>query len=63
MALIKNNIIIIIFGTGKIDLLSFEKWVKRFKMLISAKKWKNTVFGGLIHLVRQNIVVIGGQNK
>lgn len=63
MALAKNNIIIITFGIGKTDLLSLEKWVEGFKMFVSAKKWKNTGFGGLIHLVRQNVVVIGGQNK
>lgn len=63
MALAKDSIIVITFGTGRTDPLSFEKWVEGLEMLVSAREWKSTGFGGLIHLVRQSVVVIGGQDK
>ncbi|QBZ53322.1 hypothetical protein PoMZ_08998 [Pyricularia oryzae] len=44
MALAKDSIIVITFGTGRTDPLSFEKWVEGLEMLVSAREWKSTGF-------------------
>lgn len=41
----------------------FEKLVEGLELLVSAREWKNTGLGRLIHLVRQSVEVIGDQNK
>lgn len=63
MAAAQDSIIVITFGAARIDPSSFEKWVDGLELLVSTREWKNTGFGGLIHLVRQSVVVIGDQNK
>ncbi|EHA47160.1 hypothetical protein MGG_17646 [Pyricularia oryzae 70-15] len=63
MASAKDSIIVITFVTGKTDPLLFEKWVEGLEMLVSAREWKSTGLGGFIHVVRQSVVVVGGQDK
>lgn len=62
MASVKDDVLIITFGTSGIKPLLFDKWMEGVALLISARDWRATGFGGFVHIVGQNVLVKGGQN-
>lgn len=62
MASVKDDMLIITFGTSGIKPLFFNKWMEGVALFISVRDWRTTGFGGFVHIVGQNMLVKGGQN-